>query len=164
MKRAYIGIGSNLGQKEKNITLSLSSLKRLPGTEVLSVSSVYETEPWGYKDQDNFYNACALLKTSLSPNALLGALLGIEAALGRERPFKNSPRVIDLDLLIYEGEKISTPELSVPHPRIKERAFVLEPLSDIILEQDKVFISFDQIYKNRDASGIIRKFNLNSLF
>ncbi len=164
MKRAYIGIGSNLGQKEKNITLSLSSLKRLPGTEVLSVSSVYETEPWGYKDQDNFYNACALLKTSLSPNALLGALLGIEAALGRERPFKNSPRVIDLDLLIYEGEKISTPELSVPHPRIKERAFVLEPLSDIILEQDKAFISFDQIYKNRDASGIIRKFNLDSLF
>ena len=141
MNRAVIGIGTNIGDRLKNIENALSSVELLPGTKIIRCSRIYETEPWGYKNQQNFYNSCILVETSLSPNALLGALLGIEAALGRKREIKNGPRVIDLDLLLYEDEKIDTAELTVPHPRINERAFVLYPLKDLF--EDGKFCSFD---------------------
>jgi 2-amino-4-hydroxy-6-hydroxymethyldihydropteridine diphosphokinase len=87
MSKAVIGIGTNIGDREKNIREALEALSLLPETEILKCSRLYETEPWGYKDQQNFYNCCILIETVFSPHALLGALLGIEAALGRIREF-----------------------------------------------------------------------------
>ena len=155
MSKAVIGIGTNIGDRLENIKNALDSLSLLPKTEIKKCSRLYETEPWGYKEQQNFYNCCALIETSLSPRALLGSLLGIEAALGRIREFKNGPRIIDLDLLLYDDEKITDEELTVPHPRIKERAFVLYPLRDIF--EDERFNSFDfsSALENADEKSII---------
>ena len=132
MKGAVIGIGTNVGSREENLGEAVAALSLLPGTNVVSVSSVYETEPVGYTDQADFLNICVLLETSLSPRALLGACLGIEAGLGRVRLFKNGPRVIDLDLLVFEGFRSDDAELTLPHPRMFERDFVLVPLKDIM--------------------------------
>ena len=132
MKTAIIGIGTNLGDRSANIQSALRSLEHLPGTKIEKVSSVYETEPWGYTQQDNFYNICVSVATELSPEALLGACLGIEAAYGRERPFKNSPRILDMDILMYEGVTKNSAELNLPHPLISDRAFVLVPLKDVL--------------------------------
>ena len=155
MSRAVIGIGTNIGDRLKNIESAISSLEKLPNTKILKCSRLYETEPWGYKDQQNFYNCCILIDTPFSPKTLLGMLLGIEAALGRVREFKNGPRVIDLDLLLYEDEKISDSELTVPHPHIRERAFVLFPLRDLF--EDEKFCSFDfsSSLENADRNSII---------
>lgn len=103
----------------------------VPETKVTEVSFVYETEPWGYDQQDNFLNCVMTVETNLSSRALLGVCLGIEAGIGRVRTIKNGPRVIDLDLLFYENETADTPELMLPHPGVKERAFVLYPLHDV---------------------------------
>ena len=156
MNRAVIGIGTNIGDREKNTENALLSLEKLPETKIIKCSRLYETEPWGYTDQQNFFNCCILIETSLSPRAFLGALLGIEAALGRVREFKNGPRIIDLDLLLYEDEIINDDELTVPHPRIKERAFVLFPLKDLF--EDERFNSFDfsAALENANENAIIR--------
>lgn len=132
MMKAYLGLGTNIGDRLQNLTSAVKALNYLPGTEAVKISSVYETEPWGYTEQATFYNICVEVETELSPRALLGACLGIEAAMGRERPFKYSPRIIDIDLLLYEGEASDDPELRLPHPLIGERAFVLVPLKDVL--------------------------------
>ena len=153
MAQAAIGIGANIGDRRKNLCDAVKSVSLLPGTEVLKVSSVYETEPVGYSDQPDFLNICIIIKTQLSPNALLGACLGIEAAMGRERSFANAPRVIDLDLLLYEKFSLDTAELTVPHPRMSERDFVMVPLREIA---DGTFVNteFGEKIKNffSDAS------------
>lgn len=154
MSIVYIGIGTNVGDKIKNIDNAISGINHLPGTRVVKVSSIYETAPWGYLDQDNFYNVCAQIETDLSPNAFLGACLGIEAALGRERPFKNAPRNIDIDVLLYDDIEINTHELIVPHPRMLERGFVLVPLKDVLSDIKTVNIDFEQAYNNCDKKGI----------
>jgi 2-amino-4-hydroxy-6-hydroxymethyldihydropteridine diphosphokinase len=155
MNKAVIGIGTNIGDRLENIKNSLDSLEKLPDTTIVKSSRIYETKPWGYLDQQNFYNCCILVETSLSPSALLGALLGIEAALGRIREFKNGPRIIDLDLLLYEDEIINTEELTVPHPRIKERAFVLYPLRDLFEDEKFNSYSFSDALENADESDIV---------
>ncbi len=135
MSRAFVAFGTNLDNREQNITDAIEALRLVPKTVVINVSKIYETEPWGYAEQDNFLNGVIELETSLNPFALLGALLGIEAAMGRHRTIKNGPRIIDLDLLIYDNEKINSKELMLPHPRMMERAFVLKPLTDILPEE-----------------------------
>lgn len=132
MKEAYLGMGTNIGDREKNLRAAIDALTHLPKTQVEAISSVYETAPVGYLDQADFLNLCVRIQTGLSPHALLGACLGIEAAMGRERPFKNAPRVLDIDLLLYEGVQLATEELTLPHARMGERAFVLAPLAEII--------------------------------
>lgn len=132
MAKAYVAFGTNLGDRMENICVALESLDRVPDTAVCARSNIYETAPWGYLDQPNFLNGVALVETALSPAALLGALLGIEAAMGRLRTVKNGPRVIDLDLLLYDDAVSDTKELILPHPRILERAFVLKPLTDLL--------------------------------
>lgn len=132
MSRAFVGFGTNMGDREYNIRLALESLDLVPNTRVVSSSKIYETKPWGYLNQPDFLNGVIEVETSLSPAALLGALLGIEAAMGRIREIKNGPRVIDLDLLMYDDIKLSTDELVLPHPRMMERAFVLKPLIDLM--------------------------------
>ena len=134
MKTAVLGLGTNIGEREENLKTALESLDRVPGTKVVKTSGIHETEPVGYADQPDFLNMCAVVETALSPEALLGACLGIEAAMGRLRPFKNGPRVIDIDLLLYEGEKRDTDELTLPHPRMWEREFVTVPLAELGLD------------------------------
>lgn len=136
MTEAYLGLGTNIGNRLENLQRAVNALRHLPSTTVERISSVYETEPWGFKEQQNFYNICVCVNTELSAHVLLGGCLGIEADMGRERPFKNSPRIIDIDVLLYEGYKNNTGELTVPHKEMYNRAFVLYPLSEIIRENN----------------------------
>lgn len=126
-----IGVGTNIGDRKENIDRCAESVNLLPNTEVIKQSAVYETEPVGYADQQNFYNIVLLVKSSLEPNEMLGACLGIEAGFGRVREIKNGPRIIDVDVIFAENMQIETKNLTVPHPRYSERRFVLEPLLDI---------------------------------
>ncbi len=128
MARAYIGLGSNLGDREAALRDALDLL----GGAVVAVSSFRETDPVGYLDQPRFLNAAAELDTALEPRALLECLLAIELELGRTREGPRfGPRTIDLDLLLYDDEVIDEPGLVVPHPRLAERRFVLEPLAEL---------------------------------
>lgn len=147
MSIAFVGIGTNMGDRLSNITSAVDSLKLLPNTKVEATSQIYETEPWGFKKQPNFLNGVIKLNTELSPNALLGALLGIEAAMGRIRQIKNGPRVLDLDLLIYDDVVMNTAELTLPHPFILEREFVLKPLTELITD-NKYIAALDKIGKS----------------
>jgi 2-amino-4-hydroxy-6-hydroxymethyldihydropteridine diphosphokinase len=126
--RAFIGLGSNLGDREAALRGALELL----GEDVVAVSSFRETEPVGYLDQPAFLNAAAALETGLEPRALLERLLGVERELGRTREGpRHGPRTIDLDLLVYDDRVIDEPGLVVPHPRLAERRFVLEPLAEL---------------------------------
>jgi 2-amino-4-hydroxy-6-hydroxymethyldihydropteridine diphosphokinase len=129
---AYIGLGSNLGLREKNIAAALNALQTTRDIEVVKVSRLYETEPvGGPAGQSPFINAAAHVKTTLSPERLLGLCLAIEESLGRKRDVHWGPRTIDLDLLCYDQEIIVSPELTLPHPMMHERRFVMEPLAEI---------------------------------
>ena len=128
---AYVGLGANLGDREAMLRAALSSLGDMPTMEVRRVSSLYETAAVGVTEQPDFLNAVAEIGTSLPAMALLDALLNLENLLGRKRTFRWGPRVIDLDLLLYGNEQIALPGLTVPHPRLRERAFVLVPLAEI---------------------------------
>jgi 2-amino-4-hydroxy-6-hydroxymethyldihydropteridine diphosphokinase len=131
--KAFVGIGSNLGEPERQIAAALDLLRAEDGIEVVAVSSLRETEPVGYADQPNFLNGAAALETELSPRELLEHLLAIEQQLGRERGQgpRFGPRLIDLDLLLYGDETVDEPGLTVPHPRLAERRFALEPLAEL---------------------------------
>ncbi len=128
---AYLSLGSNIGDRLKNLQGAVDALTLLPRTKVTAVSSVYETEPVGLKEQRSFYNIAVKVETSLSPRCLLGACLGIEAAMGRIRNIKNGPRIIDIDLILYDNEKYNDEELTLPHKEMNNRAFVLVPLTEI---------------------------------
>lgn len=134
MANAYVALGANLGDCVKTLQAAVDAVNKLPRTKVVACSNVYKTAPVGYADQPDFYNAVISVETSLTPHALLGALLGIEAAMGRIRTIQNGPRVLDLDLLTYDAVVEQTEELTLPHPRMFERAFVMVPLSDIAPE------------------------------
>ena len=130
--RAYIGLGANLGDREATIRRALELLAARPEIDVLAVSQLRETEPWGYADQPAFLNGAAVLETDLGPQELLDALLEIECELGRSRAGPlYGPRTIDLDLLLYGEDEVDEPGLAVPHPRLHERAFALEPLVEL---------------------------------
>lgn len=132
MPRAYVALGSNLGDPQQQVLDALDALARLPGTRVLARSQLYRTPPWGVLAQPPFVNAAALLETELSPHALLDALLAIELAAGRVRDGARwGPRTLDLDLLHMPGVQLDDAQLTLPHPRIAERAFVLLPLNDL---------------------------------
>ena len=130
MARAYIGLGSNLGDREAHLRAALQAL-RDAGVVILRTSRFVETLPAGKTDQPNFLNAAAALSTDLSARDLLNLLLRIERSLGRVRAERWGPRTLDLDLLLYNGKVIREPGLEVPHPRMHERRFVLEPLAEI---------------------------------
>jgi len=130
--RAYIGIGANLGNRDETIARALELLARRPGVELLDVSTLRETDPVGYADQPRFLNGAAAVETDLDPRTLLHELLAVERELGRTRAGPRfGPRTIDLDLLVYEDREVSEPGLTVPHPRLAERAFALEPLAEL---------------------------------
>lgn len=127
----YISFGSNLGDREGNINRALKLIEENSKIEILKVSLLYETEPVGYKDQPWFLNGALKIETNLSPEELLVTLQGIEERLGRRRNFKDGPRTIDLDILLFNGQLIDTPKLKIPHPKMHLRNFVLVPLSEI---------------------------------
>jgi 2-amino-4-hydroxy-6-hydroxymethyldihydropteridine diphosphokinase len=131
MARAWIGLGSNLGDRLGHIKSALGMMVQVPKTELVRVSSVYDTEPVGKADQPRFLNAVAELETGLSPRALLAELRAIEDRCGRMRRDMWGPRTLDLDILVHGNVELATEELTVPHPRLADRAFVLVPLAEI---------------------------------
>ncbi len=131
MARAFVGIGANLGDPVARVRGAAAALAALPQTRLVASSSLYRTAPVGHAAQDDFVNAACLLETALPPRELLERLHAIEAAAGRERPFRDAPRTLDLDLLLYGGETIAEPGLEVPHPRLHERAFALAPVIEL---------------------------------
>jgi 2-amino-4-hydroxy-6-hydroxymethyldihydropteridine diphosphokinase len=131
--RVFVALGSNLGDREQAIRGALAELAAADGVEVVAISSLEETDPVGYLDQPRFLNGVAEVRTELAPRALLELLLGIEARFGRDRSASppHGPRTLDLDLLLYGTERIDEPGLTVPHPRLHERGFVLRPLAEL---------------------------------
>lgn len=130
-RRAYIGLGSNMGDKRAMIAAALEHLRATPGVAVVARSRDYRTPPWGDTDQDWFVNACAAVDATLTPDELLAACLAVETRMGRVRTRRWGPRVIDIDLLDYDRQVMHSDSLTLPHPRILERAFVLTPLAEI---------------------------------
>ena len=130
---AYIGLGSNLGDREATLAAAVEELDAAPGVSVLGVSTLIDTEPVGVLDQPRFLNGALAIETELPPRELLDLLLAVEARFGRDRTAvpAQGPRTLDLDLLVYGEEEVDEPGLRVPHPRLHERAFVLRPLAEV---------------------------------
>ncbi len=131
MHQAFIALGSNLQDPQAQVERALQTIATTAKIKLIKASSLYKTTPVGYDNQPDFINAVAEIETDLSPLALLHTLLEIETQHGRERPFPNAPRVLDLDVLLYENIEINTSELTLPHPRMHNRGFVMLPLAEI---------------------------------
>ena len=135
MSKAFVALGSNLNgdldSPASQVIRSLQRIKHLPKTSLIKQSSLYLTKPIGFENQNDFINAVVEISTQLSPESLLKALLKIEIEAGRERTFANAPRVLDCDLLMYDHVTMATEKLTLPHPRMFERGFVLLPLAEI---------------------------------
>lgn len=129
--RAYVGLGANLDDPRRHVLAAFDALDALPGTRVVARSALYRTAPVGYAKQPEFVNAVAAVDTTLSARELLLALLAVERREGRVRSFRNAPRTLDLDLLVYGDRVLDEDGLHVPHPRMHERAFVMVPLAEI---------------------------------
>lgn len=152
-----LGMGSNLGNREQNIVTALQRLAEKPEIVVKKVSSLYETEPVGVKEQPGFLNAVADIDTALSPLALLEACLDIEQCMGRVRTIRWGPRIIDIDILLYKNVSIKSKELCIPHPRMLERNFVLIPLREVIgdIPIYRGMTPHELIEKNTDTTEVV---------
>lgn len=128
---AWVGLGANLGDAQAALQRAVQALAALPGTRLVALSSLYRSAPVDAGGPD-YWNAVAALHTALAPQPLLEALLAIEQAEGRLRPYRNAPRTLDLDVLLHGPERLHTPTLTLPHPRLHERAFVLQPLAELL--------------------------------
>jgi 2-amino-4-hydroxy-6-hydroxymethyldihydropteridine diphosphokinase len=131
MTEVGFSLGSNIGDRVMVISQALKRLFETPELAFVAASSFYETPPWGYEDQAPFVNACAAGRTRLSPRRLIAACKAVEQALGRQETFRWGPRVIDIDVLYYDGEEVVEPDLAIPHKELFNRAFVLRPLAEI---------------------------------
>ena len=138
--RVYVGLGANLGDRGEALLQALHAMAALPQTQLLAVSSLYSSAPVDATGPD-YLNAVAALQTQQSPEAFLQALQTLELAAGRERPYRNAPRTLDLDILLWGNAQLDTPALTVPHPRMYERAFVLLPL----VQLDASLVRADQL-------------------
>ncbi len=135
MAEAALGLGSNLGDRLAHLSGAVQALEDWEGVRVRTVSSVWETPPWGIEDQPHFFNACVLIETSLSPIDVLDACLAIERQHGRERSLRWGPRTLDMDVLYYDDVEMVEERLILPHPRMLLRSFVLAPLAEIASEK-----------------------------
>lgn len=153
-RRASLGLGGNIGDPVKSMAKALRALNARPDCRVTAVSRLYRTPPWGKTDQDWFFNACALVETSLAPEALLDTCLGIERDMKRERKERWGPRTIDIDVLTYEGVEQSGGRLELPHPRMTGRGFVLMPLSDIARDLIVAGRTIGDWLQDADVAGI----------
>ena len=155
MRKAILCLGTNIGNRLENLKGAIEALSLLIDTELVKASAIYETEPFETPDeQQNFYNCCVMIETGLSSEMLMGACLGIEAKMGRLRPYKNSPRIIDIDIILIENETRNDEALILPHPRFLERAFVMVPLLDIFPNGNAFGIDFKKSLSSLDTSGI----------
>ena len=154
MPYAVLGIGGNIGNVLENIETVNSAVELLPETKIKNSSSIYKTPPWGVTDQPDFFNQCLLIDTYLSPHTLLGACLGIEAAIGRIRKQRWRERIIDIDLILYQNVNINSKELTLPHPRMMDRAFVLVPLNEILCENNVFGLDLKAALDEIDCTGI----------
>jgi len=165
MSEAVIGLGSNMGDRNGSLLAAVQALSKLPGTKIRGLSSIYASSPEGApppedkpdEADEKYHNMVVQADTQMSPMALLGACLGIEAAMGRLRNgARSEARVIDLDLLVYEGVKSESFELSLPHPRMLRRAFVLLPLKELYPAGRAPGIFFEPYLKELDLTGIVK--------
>lgn len=153
--KAVLGIGSNLGNREKNMAAAITGLEQLEGTQVLALSNLYETAPFDVlSPQDAYLNCCVLLETQLEPLALLAQCQEIENRLGRERKEYHGARTMDIDVLLCENFTLSTPTLTVPHPGMGGRAFVLVPLSDLFPTKEALGWAFGEAYEKVDKEQV----------
>jgi 2-amino-4-hydroxy-6-hydroxymethyldihydropteridine diphosphokinase len=141
-EEVYLGLGTNKGERESNLRRAVDLIEELPTVKLVATSAIYETAPWGYTEQNDFLNMCLKIRTDLAPKKLLAKLQQIEEKLGRIREERWGPRVIDIDILIYDNLQVETAQLTIPHPRIEERSFVLIPLQelepDLVLNGSKI--------------------------
>jgi 2-amino-4-hydroxy-6-hydroxymethyldihydropteridine diphosphokinase len=152
---AYIALGSNLEDPEKQVRSGIEALAMLPDSRLALMSSLYRSAPVGYVNQPDFVNAVAMIETALAPRALLDQLLRVERRHGRIRDFANGPRTLDLDILLYDDAPYDDAELTVPHPRMHERAFVLVPLAEIAPDVHiRGFGSARELAARSDAAGL----------
>lgn len=154
MPRAYLGLGSNLGDKAAALEAATAGLAAEPGIRVVARSGFYRTPPWGETDQDWFLNAALAVETELPPHGLLDAALRVEAALGRVRGRRWGPRTIDIDLLDHAGLEVADPRLTLPHRHLLERAFVLVPLVEIAPDLAVGGVPIRGALARLDAGGI----------
>ncbi|MCL6558733.1 MAG: 2-amino-4-hydroxy-6-hydroxymethyldihydropteridine diphosphokinase [Firmicutes bacterium] len=164
---AYIGLGSNLGDKEDNLLKALDLLNQAPEVDVIRVAPFYRTAPVGYTGQDWFLNTVAEVETALTPGELLSLLLAIENELGRVRTVRWGPRTADLDLLLYGDAALNEPDLIVPHPRMHERAFVMAPLADLapdlaIRGRGKASAMAAELAKEQEIQKYLKEFSQDS--
>ena len=156
MSTVYVALGSNLGDRAQNLHNAITLLSSKVVVEELS--PIYETEPHYITSQPSFYNAVLRAKTDLSPEDMLIFLKGVEEKVGRTATFRNGPRVIDLDILMYDDVCMNTPVLEIPHPRMHERAFVLTPLADIApdLVHPRLRITMRDLLQKISVRGVVR--------
>lgn len=155
-----LSVGTNLGDRKENIERCINSINLLPYTDVVEQSAIYETEPVGYARQENFYNIILKVESIFEPNEMLGACLGIEAGFGRLRTVRFGPRIIDIDIIFAENEKIESRNLIVPHPRYNERRFILEPMLDIFKDGVAYGIDFKKYIDKIDGQEVKKAENL----
>lgn len=149
-----LSLGTNIGDRKNNLRSAVNSLNLIPETKVLACSSIYETEPVGYAEQDNFYNIALLLESKFEPNEMLGICMGLEAGFNRVREFKNGPRILDVDVIFCEDKEINTKNLTVPHPRYFERRFVLEPMLELFPSGEFFGVDFKKFIDKIDGQYI----------
>lgn len=156
MHVVFLALGSNIGDRETNLRAAIHALE--PEVHPIACSPVYETPPWGYLDQPKFLNQAVKAETCLSPPNLLDYIKEIEIQQGRQKTFRNGPRLIDLDIIFYDQEVIDSPPLTIPHPRLESRAFVLVPLADLAPHYQHPILKvsvLDLLFKV-DKTGIVR--------
>ncbi len=153
-RRAWLGLGGNIGDPVKSMALALTELDRRDDCDIIAVSKLYKTPPWGKTDQAWFFNSCAALKTTLTPQELLGVYLTIERDMKRVRHERWGPRTIDIDVLAMEGITLAGADLTLPHPRMTTRGFVLVPLNDIAPDQIIAGHAVSQWMTMSDRTGI----------